>query len=165
MRTHPNALPYSLLGALMLATVLVAACSETEIINIGGPTQVQGGGGGGGSTDPGQPAGCPQIVRTTLGSMGGTAPDGTPIPGAVRTAQRGSVLTLDITPRDAQGNAVPTACHDAQPTVTAVPPNVCGLGSGGNPFTPQLRLLAAGTCIVTASANGFADSKDFTVTP
>lgn len=117
---------------------------------------------------PGQGASCPAIVATTLGSTGGQTAAGVPIAGAVRQAPAGSTLNLDITPRDAQGQAVPVACHDPAPVVQITQAgSFCALGPSwsttGGAFTPTLRLLAPGTCLVTASANGHSESKDFTV--
>jgi hypothetical protein len=113
---------------------------------------------------------CPVIVATTLGSTGGQTAAGVPIAGAVRTAPAGSTLNLDITPRDAAGQAVPVACHDPAPSVQITQAGAfCALGaswsSTGGAFTPTLRMQAPGTCNVTASANGRSETKDFTVTP
>lgn len=117
----------------------------------------------------GQGASCPTIVATTLGSTGGQTATGVPIAGAVRTAPVGSTLNLDITPRDAAGQAVPASCHDPAPSVQITQAGAfCALGaswsSTGGAYTPTLRMLAAGTCLVTASANGHSESKDFAVT-
>jgi hypothetical protein len=103
-------------------------------------------------------ASCPAVVRVTLGSMGGVAPGGVAIPGGQRDVPAGSVLNLDITPRGADGNPVPSTCHDLAPSVLVQ--GTCALVPAGNPFTPSLR-VDRGSCVVTATSNGFSDSKDF----
>jgi hypothetical protein len=115
------------------------------------------------------PSSCPAVFGTTLGSTGGTAPDGTAIEGGVRTARVGSVLRLDITPRGADGQPVPSTCHDVAPSITNSNPTVCELGGSWSPtggaFTPTLKLRAVGTCTISATSNGRGEAKDFTAIP